>query len=196
MARSATAFFSPRLLSFYPLFLLGWLFLFCGTTCVPAHNFQVSCGLYRADTCPTYASLLSRLLISRFREPFRDETRRVHRARPSKTIDSLPPICWKTFRRRETFLKKLLLLEQIFFLASNLRREFVPMMNKENILEQDETEIGRSIRHDDPNYGRRVWRKSEERGKSSFDRMLLKNAPYIYTYTKQHLVRAGYGISG
>lgn len=78
-------FLSPRLFSFYPLFLLGWLFLFCGTTCVPAHNFQVSCGLYRADTCPTYASLLSRLLISRFREPFRDET--ASTSRPSKTID-------------------------------------------------------------------------------------------------------------
>lgn len=68
-----------------PAFPLRGLFLFCGTTCVPAHNFQVSCGLYRADTCPTYGSLLSRLLISRFREPFRDETRST--SRPSKTID-------------------------------------------------------------------------------------------------------------
>lgn len=111
MARSATAFFSPRLFSFYPLFLLGWLFLFCGTTCVPAHNFQVSCGLYRADTCPTYASLLSRLLISRFREPFRDET--ASTSRPSKTIDHCSRPSWNTAKPSQ----KLLFLEQISLLT-------------------------------------------------------------------------------
>jgi len=29
-------------------------FLFCGNACVPVHNLRMSCGLYRADTCPTY----------------------------------------------------------------------------------------------------------------------------------------------
>lgn len=44
--------------SLLPSPLYGEPFLFCGNACVPAHNFQMSCGLYRADTCPTYGLVI------------------------------------------------------------------------------------------------------------------------------------------
>lgn len=63
--------------------------LFCGNACVPSHNSQMSCGLYRADTCPTYRSLLSEPLISRRCQSFQSEGLHRHATRPTCFRDKI-----------------------------------------------------------------------------------------------------------